>query len=77
MEWELFEVKIQQNQLRDLQLERKKLDKKIKKAIHQLEHKIKMGSLQADSTLMPGHLRLDDRVMSRDHFDKKKDNFST
>ena len=55
-EMELFEVKIQLNQLKDLQLESKKLDKKIEKAIHQLEHKINMGSLQADSTLMPSHL---------------------
>ena len=76
-EMELFEVKIQLNQLKDLQLESKKLDKKIEKAIHQLEHKINMVPLQADSTLKPSHLRLDGSVMSRDHFDKKKDNFST
>ena len=74
---ELFEVKIQLNQLKDLQLDRKKLDEKIEKTIHQLEQKINMVSLQADTTLMPSHLRLEDSVMSRDHFDKKKDSFST
>ena len=74
---ELFEVKIQLNQLKDLQLERKKLDEKIEKAIHQLEHKIHRVSLQADPTLNPGHIRVDDSATSRDHFDKKKDNLST
>jgi len=49
---ELLEVKIQLNQLKDLQLERKKLDEKIEKAIHQLEHKIHRVSLQADLTLV-------------------------
>ena len=74
---ELFDVKIQLNQLKDLQLERKKLDEKIEKAIHQLEHKIHRFSLQADTTLKPSHSRVDDSVTSRDHFDKKKDSFST
>ena len=74
---ELLEVKIQLNQLKDLQIERKKLDEKIEKAIHQLEHKIHRVSLQADTTLKPRHIRVDDSVTSRGHFDKKKDSFST
>ena len=74
---ELFEVKMQLNQLKDLQLERKKLDEKIEKAIHQLEHDIHRVSLQADTTLQPHHIRVDDSVTSSGHFDKKKDSFST
>ena len=73
---ELFEVKIQLNQLKDLQLERKKLDEKIEKTIHQLEHKIHRVSLKADTTLKPGQIVVDNSVTSRDHFDKRKDNFS-
>ena len=73
---ELFDVKMQLNLLKDLQLERKKLDEKIEKAIHQLEHEIHRVSLQADTTLKPRHIRVDDSVTSRGHFDKKKDSFS-
>ena len=73
---ELFEVKIQLNQLKDLQLERKKLDEKIEKTIHQLEHKIHRVSLKADTTLKPGQIVVDNSFTSRDHFDKRKDNFS-
>ena len=72
---ELFDVKMQLNQLKDFQLERKKLDEKTEKAIHQLEHEIHRVSLQADSTLVnPGHIRVDDIATSKDHFDKKRDN---
>ena len=74
---ELLEVKIQLNQLKDLQQERMKLDEKIQTAIHQLEHKIHRVSLQADSTLNPDHITVDDSATSRDHFDKRKDNLST
>ena len=63
---ELFEVKIQLNQLKDLQLERKKLDEKIEKTIHQLEHKIHRVSLKADTTLKPGQIGVDS-VTSSDH----------
>ena len=72
---ELFDVKMQLNQLKDLQLERKKLDEKTEKAIHQLEHEIHRVSLQADTTLKPRHIRVDDSVTSSDHFDKRKENF--
>ena len=74
---ELFDVKIQLNQLKDLQLERKKLDEKVEKAIKQLEQKIHRVSLLADKTLKPaGHIGVDKSVTSRDHFDKKKDNIT-
>ena len=70
---ELFDVKIL-TQLKDLQLERKKLDEKVEKAIKQLEQKIHRASLLADKTLKPaGHIGVDKSVTSRDHFDKKKD----
>ena len=42
-----------------------------------MEHKIHRFSLQADTTLKPSLSRVDDSVTSRDHFDKKKDSFST
>ena len=71
------DVKIQLNQLKDLQLERKKLDSKIETAIHQLEQKIHRVSLLADKTLKPGHIGVDNSVTSRDHFDKKTDNIAT
>ena len=70
------DVKIQLNQLKDLQLERKKLDEKVEKTIYQLEQKIHRVSLLADETLKPGHIGVDNSVTSRDHFDKKKDNIT-
>ena len=64
---ELFDARIQLNNLKDLQLERKELDKKIDQAIHQLEHKVQR------MTLKPGHIKVDDGVKSQDPIHKKKD----
>ena len=71
---ELFEIQI--HQLKDLNLEQKKLDEKMEKTIHQLEHKIHRVSLKADTTLRPGQIGVDNSVMSSGHFDKRIDNFS-
>ena len=65
---ELFEIQIQLNQLKDLNLEQKKLDEKMEKTIHQLQHKIHRVSLKADTTLRPGQIGVDNSVMSSGHF---------
>ena len=62
-------------QLPPIQSAEKKLDEKIEKAIHQLEYEIHRVSLQADTTLKSRHIRVDDSVTLRGHFDKKKDSF--
>ena len=65
---ELFDVKIL-TQLKDLQLERKKLDE-LEELLEQKFHRV---SLLAERILKPGHIGVDNSGTSRVHFDKKKD----
>ena len=66
---ELFDVKMQLNQLKDLQLERKKLDE----LESELQSKFQRVSLLAERILKPDHIGVDNSGTSRDHFDKKED----